>query len=118
MQPGRQPSGAAAPVLPDLTMMAARISIAVAMVLASIAAAPAASPAPPAGASSCTGCHAASTGVDTPIPRLVGKNAADMVAQMQAFKTGQQKSTVMDRIAKGFSDAEIQAIAAWYAQRK
>ncbi len=36
---------------------------------------------------------------------------------MQAFKTGRQPSTVMDRIAKGFSDAEIEAIAAWYAQQ-
>jgi cytochrome c553 len=25
---------------------------------------------------------------------------------------------VMDRIAKGFTDAEIQAIAAWYASQK
>jgi len=25
---------------------------------------------------------------------------------------------VMDRIAKGFTDAEIQAIAAWYAAQK
>ena len=98
-------------------MMAMRIFIAVAVVLASIATAPAASPEPPAGASSCSGCHA-NPGVDTPIPRLAGKNAADMVAQMQAFKAGQQKSTVMDRIAKGFSDAEIQAIAEWYAQQK
>jgi len=24
----------------------------------------------------------------------------------------------MDRIAKGFTDAEIQAIAAWYAEQK
>jgi cytochrome c553 len=40
-----------------------------------------------------------------------------MVAQMQAFKAGRQPSTVMDRIAKGFSDAEIEAIATWYAQQ-
>ena len=44
--------------------------------------------------------------------------AADIVAQMQAFKTGQKPATVMDRIAKGFTDAEIQAIADWYAQQK
>jgi cytochrome subunit of sulfide dehydrogenase len=37
---------------------------------------------------------------------------------MQGFKTGQRKATVMDRIAKGFSDAEIQAIAEWYAQQR
>jgi cytochrome c553 len=56
--------------------------------------------------------------VDTPVPRLVGRQAADIVAQMQAFRTGQKPSTVMDRIAKGLTDAEVEAIAAWYAQQK
>ncbi len=32
-------------------------------------------------------------------------------------RAGQRPATVMDRIAKGFSDAEVQAIAAWYAQQ-
>jgi sulfide dehydrogenase cytochrome subunit len=34
---------------------------------------------------------------------------------MQQFRSGQRPSTVMGRIAKGFSDDEIQAIAAWLA---
>ena len=34
---------------------------------------------------------------------------------MQAFRAGQKPATVMDRIAKGFTDDEIKAIAAWYA---
>jgi cytochrome c553 len=80
--------------------------------------APAASPEPPAGASSCSGCHAAGAKVDTPVPRLSGRSAADIVTQMQAFKSGQKPSTVMDRIAKGFTDAEVQAIADWYARQK
>jgi cytochrome c553 len=37
---------------------------------------------------------------------------------MQAYKAGQRPGTVMDRIAKGFSDAEVEAIAAWYAALK
>jgi len=78
----------------------------------------AAAPEPPPGASSCSGCHAARPGVDTAVPGLAGRKAADMVAQMQAFKAGQKASTVMDRIAKGLTDAEIEAIAAWYAQQK
>ena len=52
------------------------------------------------------------------MPRLQGRNAAEIVTQMQAFRSGAQPSTVMDRIAKGYSDAEIAAIAAWYAQQK
>jgi cytochrome c553 len=52
------------------------------------------------------------------VPRLRGKPAADTTAAMIAFKAGQRTGTIMDRIAKGFSDAEIQAIAAWYAAQK
>jgi len=52
------------------------------------------------------------------MPRLGGRNAAELVEQMQAFRNGQRNATVMGRIAKGFSDAEIQAIAAWYAQQR
>jgi cytochrome c553 len=37
---------------------------------------------------------------------------------MQAFRSGQRAATVMDRIAKGFSDAEVEAIATWYADRR
>src|SRR4051794_34252570 len=69
----------------------------------------------PPGAASCSGCHAANAGVANPIPRLIGRNAAETAAAMIAFKTGKQSATVMDRIAKGFSDDEIRAIAAWYS---
>ena len=99
-------------------MSAARTLLGVVVLVVSGAAALAASPEPPAGASSCSGCHAAGAKVDTPVPRLAGRKAADIVTQMQAFKTGQKPATVMDRIAKGFADAEVQAIADWYAQQK
>jgi sulfide dehydrogenase cytochrome subunit len=69
----------------------------------------------PPGASSCSGCHAVSTGVETPVPGLIGRPAADITTAMEQFRAGQRPATVMDRIAKGFSQAEAAAIAAWYA---
>jgi cytochrome c553 len=42
-----------------------------------------------------------------------GREPAEIVAAMQAFRAGERPATVMDRIAKGFSDDEIRAIAAW-----
>jgi sulfide dehydrogenase cytochrome subunit len=72
----------------------------------------------PAGAAACSGCHPAAQRVDTTVPRLIGRNPADIVTAMQAFKSGQLPSTVMDRISKGFSDDEIKAIAAWYGAQK
>ena len=35
-----------------------------------------------------------------------------------AFKAGQRPGTIMDRIAKGYSEDEIRAIAAWYEAQK
>jgi cytochrome c553 len=46
---------------------------------------------------------------------LAGQNAETIVAALQAFRAGQKPATVMDRIAKGLTDDEIKAIAAWYA---
>lgn len=77
----------------------------------------AATPAP-VGASSCSGCHPPNARVGTPVPQLVGQNASQIVAAMTAFRAGTRPSTVMDRIAKGYSEAETQAIADWYAAQK
>jgi sulfide dehydrogenase cytochrome subunit len=85
---------------------------------AAIAWAAAASAAPPAGAAACSGCHATSSSVATPVPRLAGYDAAAMLRAMQEFREGRRPGTVMDRIAKGFTDDEVRAIAAWYATQK
>jgi cytochrome subunit of sulfide dehydrogenase len=76
------------------------------------------SPTRPPGASSCSGCHAASKSVDTPVPRLVGRSPEEIEMAMLAFRAGQKPASVMERIAKGFSEAEIKAIAAWYGTQK
>jgi sulfide dehydrogenase cytochrome subunit len=76
--------------------------LALAIICASTGAASAVDVAP-AGASACSGCHPISRSVETPFTRLVGRNPADILT---------------DRIAKGFTDDEIKAIAAWYAAQK
>ena len=95
-----------------------RRALAAAIGCLSIAAAMVASAEPPAGAASCSGCHPSSTRVTSPVPRLVGLDQAAIVRAMQEFRSGTRTGTVMDRISKGFTDAEIQAIAAWYATQR
>src|SRR2546423_6830056 len=97
-------------------MLLMRLTAVLAIVLASATTASTAEI--PAGAASCSGCHAANPRVETPVPPLAGRPAADITSQMIAFKSGQRPGTIMDRIAKGFSDEEIRAIAAWYEQQK
>ena len=92
-----------------------RVLRAGALALAFAISAPAIAAEPPAGASSCSGCHAASAKVDTLVPRIFGRQPAEIIAAMQAFRNGERPSTVMGRIAKGFSEDEIRAIAVWLA---
>jgi cytochrome c553 len=68
-------------------------------------------PSPP-GAASCSGCHGAAPEA-TVGPVLAGRPASEIVDAMRGFREGRLPATVMDRIAKGFSDAESEAIAAW-----
>jgi sulfide dehydrogenase cytochrome subunit len=92
--------------------------LAAAVVIVLFAAARVAPAEPPAGAASCSGCHPASTRFSSPVPRLIGMEQAAIIRAMQEFRAGTRTGTVMNRIARGFTDAEIQAIAAWYARQK
>jgi cytochrome subunit of sulfide dehydrogenase len=72
----------------------------------------------PPGATSCSGCHSpGATDTSTPV-RLLGRDPEKIVAALQEFRAGQRKGTIMDRIVKGFTPEEIQAIAAWYGAQK
>ncbi len=96
-------------------MYAARTTVAAAILLLTAGAGAAAEA--PAGASSCTGCHAAGSG-SAAMRALGGVAQTDIAEKMMAFKSGKLAATIMDRIAAGFSEDEIRAIAAWYAAQK
>jgi sulfide dehydrogenase cytochrome subunit len=53
----------------------------------------------------------------TAVPPLQNLAPDDIVAAMQAFRSGQRSATVMDRIAKGFTDEETRAIAVWVSRQ-
>jgi cytochrome c553 len=92
--------------------------VSAATVLLSVTTVLAASLEPPVGASACSGCHPTRSTAEARVPALAGRDAQEIVTQMRAFPSGQRDATVMDRIAKGYSEAEIEAIASWYqAQR-
>jgi sulfide dehydrogenase cytochrome subunit len=82
-------------------------------------AAPAASQsaAAPPGASSCSGCHDAKIASPS-VPALKGRPVAEIVTAMDAFRAGSREATVMTRIAKGYSDDETRAIAAWLSSNR
>lgn len=59
----------------------------------------------------CTGCHApASQSAGSP-PQVFGRPHGQIAELLLRFKRGELEATVMDRIARGFTDDELAALA-------
>jgi cytochrome c553 len=71
-------------------------------------------------AATCANCHGtngvAVTG--SSVTSLAGLDKAYTVAQMKAFKTGTRPATVMHQLSKGYSDAQIETLATYFAAQK
>jgi len=69
-------------------------------------------------AANCASCHG-TNGVSQPgMPTLAGRSKDELVSKMQDFKSGRVPSTIMGQIAKGYSDAQIERAAAFFAAQK
>ena len=66
-------------------------------------------------ANACAPCHGTDGTSPGAIPALSGKSADYIVQRMLEFKAGAREGTVMNRIAKGYTDAEIAAVAQHFA---
>lgn len=66
----------------------------------------------------CTGCHGNKGISKGAAPSINNYSAEQMVQAMQDYKSGKRPGTVMDRIAKGYSDEEIKAMADFLASMK
>ncbi len=72
-------------------------------------------------AAQCANCHGTNGQSQGGIPGLAGQAQAGMIAQMNAFKSGQRSgpaATVMHQIAKGYTDEQIALMAAFFAAQK
>ena len=71
-------------------------------------------------AATCANCHGTQGRAieGSAVPGLAGLQASYIVEQMNAFKAGTRPATVMHQLAKGYSDAQIEAIAAYFAAQK
>ncbi len=71
-------------------------------------------------AATCANCHGtngkASEG--SAVVSLAGMPKDYIVLQMKAFKEGTRTATVMHQLAKGYSDAQIEQIATYFAAQK
>ena len=70
-------------------------------------------------AAACAICHGTDgRAVTKDVIPLAGLSREHIAAQMRAFRDGQRPATVMHQIAKGYTDAQIDALAAWFSSQK
>jgi sulfide dehydrogenase cytochrome subunit len=70
-------------------------------------------------AAACAICHGSDGRAATKdVVPLAGLPREHIASQMRAFRDGQRPATVMHQIAKGYTDPQIDAIAAWFAAQK
>jgi cytochrome subunit of sulfide dehydrogenase len=71
-------------------------------------------------AAGCAICHGTQgkPAPNAPLIPLAGLPRDHIATQMRAFRDGKRPATVMHQIAKGYTDAQIDAMAAWFAAQK
>lgn len=70
-------------------------------------------------AAACAICHGTEgRAVTKDVIPLAGLPREHIASQMRAFRDGQRPATVMHQIAKGYTDTQIDAMAAWFASQK
>ena len=62
---------------------------------------------------SCASCHGTDGASPDAIPRIKGRSAEYIEKAMLQFKAGERPATVMNRIAKGYTDEEIKLLSAY-----
>lgn len=71
-------------------------------------------------AATCANCHGtngkavAGSGMSS----LAGENKANMLQKLTDFRNGDRPSTIMQQIAKGYSEAQLTLIADYFAAQK
>jgi len=96
--------------------MATQRPLGLAMLGVLLAAAPAGAQAPLV-AEGCLGCHGPGGAGAGGIPAIAGRDAAELRAQMAAFRANERPATIMGRIARGYTEAEIAAAADHFARQ-
>ena len=70
-------------------------------------------------AANCAQCHG-TDGHPAPgsvLPALAGRDRDELAAALAEFKSGRRRATVMDQLARGYSEAELAALADYFSTR-
>lgn len=67
----------------------------------------------------CAGCHGTNGGsAGLTMPSLASQSKTAIVDAMKKFKSGERPSSIMGRLAKGYTDAEINMLGDFFSKQK
>ena len=69
-------------------------------------------------AASCSACHGTNGAAAPGMVALAGYDKASMIKAMADFKSGARPATLMHQLSKGYSEAQIEAMANYFAAQK
>ncbi len=67
-------------------------------------------------ANSCALCHGTDGKGSGKIPKLRGEDMQDLSESLYGFQSGAEKSTIMDRHAKAYTDEEIKLVTEYFSR--
>lgn len=68
-------------------------------------------------AASCAACHGTDGKSNSAIPAIAGQDKAVLLQKLLAYKQGTLPATVMHQHAKGYTDAELERLAAHFSRQ-
>ena len=67
----------------------------------------------------CAGCHGTDgSSVGPASPHIAGSDPIYFIDTMLAYKSGDRKSTVMERMARGYTEEQIEQMADWFSKQE
>lgn len=67
----------------------------------------------------CAGCHGTNgVSMGPATPSIAGMTETTIVDAMKGYKSGERPSTIMGRIAKGYTDEEFEAMGQFFSKQK
>lgn len=96
---------------------AKRIFVTAALLAASAQAPAAERPAAETLAMGCAGCHGTAGRSHGILPPLAGRPEAEIIGILNDFKSGKRRSSIMNRIAAGYQNADFVAMAQYFSTR-
>ncbi len=69
-------------------------------------------------AASCANCHGTTGASVGGMPALAGRPRAELLQMMREFRDGTRPATIMHQLAKGYNEAQLEAVSAYLSAQK